>query len=79
MSEVCDYCFKEPEPMGSGKKIVYYFVIPKETGDPVILLSNLKLAFKMYIDKEHPDSTENMYVCKSCFHPDKFNLEENNT
>lgn len=67
MPSVCDYCFKEPTLIDTENGPAYYFVMPKESGDMTILMTDLEFRFRLCADKEHPVETDEMFICQDCF------------
>lgn len=73
VSGVCDRCGKEPTPFECGnedfseREIGYYHIVPTQSDDPAILLSNGELVFKVCVTKEHPVVDDEIHICSECF------------
>lgn len=67
MPRVCDNCKREPEPFETDdNRTGYFFVVPKNSEDPIFLMSNLEFAFGVCLDKEPPDDENNDLICIRC-------------
>jgi hypothetical protein len=72
-SNVCDRCGKLPIVFECGNddfskgELAYYHVIPRQCEDPMTLMSNGDLVFKLCISKEHPIFDNDAHICSDCF------------
>lgn len=74
MSCLCDRCLKTPmkftacnDEEGNNKIDVYYHVIDRESPEPSVLMSSMRLAFRLGPDLEHPILKDLAFICCDCF------------
>lgn len=77
LSSVCDKCGKDPIPFRCGNDDMYfspeeedtahYHLIPRDCEEPLVLMSNGDLMFKVAALKEHPILEDEIFICSDCF------------